>query len=219
MEGQETVAISTFIHDKAHGSPLPGWPDVVGRHEVTYEGKVLATRERNFHDDSDFYALVWDDETGTIKEVEYATTRGWTYANGASVDATPDVIDKANAYARRLFLSDLKDRAVAAARKVAKGKRVKVVNGRKVAKGTEGTVFWVGPGRAYSYYAAKYGVPDRVGFKTDDGVTHWTAASNLEVTDAEDWLADLSDLEARAASADWSYVLARGAAARGLVLM
>ena len=38
---------------------------------------------------SDFYAVVWTGER--LTSVEYATTRGWTYANGATIDATDEV--------------------------------------------------------------------------------------------------------------------------------
>ena len=210
------MAVKILKHD-------PDGPEVAygarGTYEVSYEGAVLATRERNFYDDSDFYAVVWDEATGRIAEVEYATTRGWTYANSATVDATPEVIEKAYAYARGLALADLKDRAASKARKVAKGKFVRVVKGRKVPKGTEGEVFWVGPGKAYSYYAAKYGVPDRVGFKTADGTTYWTAASNLEVLDPEDWVDDLDTLTARAANVDWSYVVGRASRLAGMAVL
>jgi hypothetical protein len=65
--------------------------------EETYAGAVLDTYERNGYDDSDFYAIVWDDPTQSIKTVEYATTRGWTYANSAKVDATAEVTAKAKA--------------------------------------------------------------------------------------------------------------------------
>ncbi len=55
-----------------------------------------------------------------------------------------------------------------------RGRIVKVVKGRKVAKGTEGEVFWVGEDRFH--HGAQ-----RVGFKTDAGDKHFTAAGNVEV--------------------------------------
>lgn len=212
------MAVKIFKHDKVNGKPVSGYPDVVGYWEISYEGKVLETRERNGYDDSDFYALVWDDDTNSVKSVDYATTRGWTYLNSASVDATDDVKAKAAAYYSARALEALKDKAAADARKPAVGKSVKVVKGRKVPKGTEGVVFWVGPGKAYSYYAAKYGTPDRVGFRTADGASFFTAASNLEVTDPEDWLPDLADLEARAVGVGRSYYIGSHAPAGYAVL-
>lgn len=57
------------------------------------------------------------------------------------------------------------------------GKRVKVVSGRKVPVGTEGTVFWYGAGRSYGYSRM---IPMRVGLKTDAGETVWVAACHVE---------------------------------------
>ncbi len=48
---------------------------------------------------------------------------------------------------------------------------MKVVKGRKVPKGTQGRLFWVGQTR--------FG--KRVGFNDATGTTHWTAATNVEV--------------------------------------
>ena len=60
------MAISTFVHDKTKGKAFPGY-DVHGYHEVSYEGAVLSTGEVNGYDDSDFYAVVWDEASGSIK--------------------------------------------------------------------------------------------------------------------------------------------------------
>lgn len=65
-----------------------GTPEDPPVYETTYEGAVLDVYERNGYDDSDFYAIVWDAEKGQIEHVMYATTRGWTYCNGASIDAS-----------------------------------------------------------------------------------------------------------------------------------
>jgi len=51
---------------------------------------------------------------------------------------------------------------------ITKGMTVEVYKGRKVPKGTEGVVFWLGAGN-YGY---------RVGLKDDAGETHWTALDN-----------------------------------------
>ena len=63
-----------------------------------------------------------------------------------------------------------------------RGQRVKVVKGRKVPKGTEGTVFWLG-----SFDNSKYGDPwgiyttVKVGFKNDSGEVFFTSVENLEL--------------------------------------
>lgn len=150
--------------------------------EVTWEGAVLALREMNGPDDSDFYAVVWDAAAGAPRDVYYATTRGWTYYNSAAVDATPDVraaYDAWHAVRRIEYEAAAAEAEAAAAEAEARvprpGRHVRVVKGRKVPVGTEGTVFWAGN--------AGYG--QRVGFTTAQGVKHFTAASNVEVVAAE----------------------------------
>src|SRR6266850_3073704 len=54
---------------------------------------------------------------------------------------------------------------------ITKGTAIRVVRGKKVPLGTTGKVFWTGTGQ--------YG--PRLGFNDAAGVTHWTAASNVEV--------------------------------------
>jgi hypothetical protein len=61
--------------------------------------------------------------------------------------------------------------------RVAKGKIIKVVRGRKVPQGTTGECIWFGAGKSYSYY----GAGSRVGLKEPNGTVHWTAADNVEV--------------------------------------
>lgn len=63
-------------------------------YRTIYEGAVLADREYNGYDDSDFYAIVWDEEQQCCRRIEYATTR---YSSGGScrVDATEDIRAKA----------------------------------------------------------------------------------------------------------------------------
>jgi hypothetical protein len=199
------MAVSIFKHDKELGKPVPGY-DVVGYHDVTYAGAVLATGEINGYDDSDFTATVWDEDSGTVKTIVYASTRGWTYLNGASVDATPEVRLKAAAYYAKVNLASRLNAAAAAASTPAVGKLVKVVKGRKVAKGTEGTVIWVGEGKYYGpvprYRSTAWSTKGalRIGLKDAEGTVHWTAASNVEVLNPEDYIADYDELVAAAAA-------------------
>jgi len=64
--------------------------------QTTYEGMVLARAERNSYNDSDFIAHVWDEKEQKVKEITYGTTRGWSYANGANIDATEEIKLKAH---------------------------------------------------------------------------------------------------------------------------
>lgn len=108
--------------------------------DTSYEGCVLDMTERNGYDDSDFYAVVWDEAEGCVKSIMYATTRGPTYSNGANIDATDEVKAKAAAWYRAQLIEreERKIRAELAAAHV--GALVRVVRGRKVPKGFEGRV-------------------------------------------------------------------------------
>lgn len=198
------MAIGIFSSDPNGAS---SYGEYKGNYTVSYHGKVLYTGERNYYDDSDFYALVWDDELGKVKEIGYATTRGWTYANYATIDATPDVIEKANAYYESLALERLKNAAAADARTPKVGKEVKVIAGRKVPLDTVGTVIWEGEGgyfgpvpRYRNGWSTK-GEP-RVGIRTATGARFFLAAKHVEVLDPEEYLPSLDELRARARGAD-----------------
>lgn len=141
----------------------------------SYEGCVLYVGEHNYHDDSDFYAMVWDEESQTIRKIGYGTTRAWTYPNNAVVDATPEVQAKAAAWQAERDAEKAARLAAIEAATPRKGKTVEVVSGRKVPLGTVGQVFWIGQDR----FSGK----DRLGIKA--GVeTYFTAASNVKVVAA-----------------------------------
>ena len=64
-----------------------------------FQGQCLFEREANYYDDSDFYMTVWDDTTHSAREIQFATTRGWSYPCMAShPDATDDVRAKYDAW-------------------------------------------------------------------------------------------------------------------------
>lgn len=68
---------------------------------LTYEGKCIRHRERNMYDDSDFIMTVWDDGNNAPKDIEYASTRGWSYpCYGSWADATNEVKAKYEAYCK-----------------------------------------------------------------------------------------------------------------------
>lgn len=128
-----------------------------------YVGCVLDTYEHNGYEDSDFYAICWDEEEQKVVRVCYDTTRFWGYGR-ADIDATLEVLRKVYRYyynsGRKKFDSDWK---FAQAKKVLKGDTVKVVRGRKIPQGTVGNVFWIG--ERYNIYSKKY--EDRVGIDVD----------------------------------------------------
>ena len=104
-----------------------------------YKGCVIRLWERNGYNDSDFYASVWDEETKSIKEYEYDTTR---FAGGGSavIDATEEILTKAAKYkAKCLYVNEVKKRNT----DISINSYVTVVKGRKVAKGTHGKVIGI----------------------------------------------------------------------------
>lgn len=153
---------------------------------VLYAGKVLKTGSREVRVMSDVwsdevYATVWTG-TGTL-DVPYGIYEFGI--NGvATVDATPEVVAAANDWRLATEVAKLRASALSRAAKtladveeaaatVRKGREVTVVKGRKVPKGTTGEVIWIGAGH--------YG--SRVGVKDAAGTVHWTATSNVKVTD------------------------------------
>jgi hypothetical protein len=165
--------------------------------ETTYEGAVLDTGEMNYHDDSDFYAVVWDEVAGTVRRIEYASTRGWTYPNGAVVDATPETREKACAYLRRMGLEAWKIANEARAKKPDIDKVVRVTSGKH--RGKEGVVFYRQDRRS-RYGTWSYGF--RLGI-TMDGIKTgrlysnvvWVDEDKVEVVDWERYLRPVEEGE------------------------
>lgn len=123
---------------------LKNHPDSeVREFDTLYEGCVLALRELNGYDDSDFVALCWDEEQGKVVRYTYATTRCWTYMNGAKVDAPAELRMRLAVAAAEEVASWVPSTVAEVRAEVVKGATVKVVGGRKYI-GREGKVFWVG---------------------------------------------------------------------------
>ena len=140
-----------------------GHLDIIETKE-SYVGRVLETYEENGYHDSDFYAVVWDDETESIIHKQYATTRFYSNGYGAKIDATPEIIEKATAERKARFLKSAIEKDEETAKTVAKGKMVEINRGRKN-RGIIGEVFWVGNPEKFSYYAKEH---RSVGIKLDD---------------------------------------------------
>lgn len=159
----------------------------------TYAGAVIAVHGREERIMSDVwawvtYASVW---TGSaVADVAISCSDPHSVYGTATVDATPAVLEAVAAFraaaavvAEAAAKAALVNRKVAEAKRVAKGKTVTVVKGRKVAKGTTGEIFWLGE--------TKFGT--RVGIKDAAGTVHWTAITNVEVTNPDEHL-DLDGL-------------------------
>ncbi len=175
------MAIRMMVEAGAPGAVLDEYWTKVAKTEIwmatTHEGLVLETREINGYDDSDFYAVVWNEAKGAPERVTYASTRGWTYPNGAAVDATPEVAAKYAAYVEAERAAIRARNAEAEAKKPAKGKKAKTtrkVRGKgAIEAGVEGVIFWAGRDR--------FNGGGRVGFRAADGREVFIAANAVEV--------------------------------------
>ena len=136
----------------------------IAERKETYVGKVLETYERNGYNDSDFYAIVWDDEKNDLIHKEVATTRFYSEGYGAEVDATDEVKEKALAVRKAYYLKFTTESAVEKAKTIERGKMVEVTSGRKN-RGVMGEVFWVGHPEKFSYYSKEH---RSVGIKLND---------------------------------------------------
>lgn len=182
-----------------------------------YVGTTLTTRERNYHDDSDFYAVVWDEADGQVKCVDYGTTR-FCWMGDATTDATPDIVAKANAWAQATLRDDIRKALEADARKVRIGDEVRTTVSRGKNKGFTGEVVSIAPNPFRSYYRGGYNKPEhnmQVKVRLLDGSYRFWALENVErlvvpaVTDEE--------VEAKVAKVTWSTWLACRTLSSGLL--
>lgn len=152
--------------------------------ERSYEGATLCKREENGYDDSDFYAVVWDEKEQRLKKVYYASTRYYSYYDHAIVDATPEVKEKATRWLREWCLEFCRGLAEQSTQAIEKGRRVRVTSGRKLPIGTEGVVFWRGVDRfASNRWHTKY----RVGIELDNGERVFLDEGRVAVADPEQY--------------------------------
>ena len=152
-----------------------------GFYEESYVGKVLDLGEHNWYDDSDFFAVVWDDAKNEPKEVTYASTRWWSYNDTAFVDADSSVLAKYNAYLAQKHATQWLLKASEAAAEAHSGAAVVVAKGRKFPKGKTGEVF----GAKHCTFANYHGKTYKVWVKWDDGSgADMVDVKNLTVTEA-----------------------------------
>jgi hypothetical protein len=151
---------------------------------VTFTGAVLEKYEVNGSDDSDFCAIVFDQETGKLRTVEYASTRGWTYHNGAQIDATDNVIAAARTAAQALWVMRFTYQAERQASDVlVKDREVRSLTTRGKNVGVTGIVKWHGED---AYRSSRWAKAYRVGLKVEGEVKlRYLPADRVEVINPE----------------------------------
>lgn len=150
---------------------------IITPNATTCHGLVISERERNMHDDSDFFATIWNVDEGRAEEIMWGTTRGAMgpgYGYNCIVDAEPWVLE---AYARWKAKDNVVQAGMCALRLSELpwlryvGDVVTVVAGRKVPKGYTGEV--VSVREVYNPYASgwakRYGHPHDIILMVTDG--------------------------------------------------
>jgi hypothetical protein len=162
---------------------------------VTFVGATLADREKNYHDDSDFYALVWDEAEGSCYAVHYATTRCATDPrNRAVVDATPEVLEKVGSWARKQLTRSITEQEELSSKWPRLHKRVVSISKRskKFPLGMEGY--------CSDAYTDGYG-NSVVDIDRADGVrVYGVNVSQLAVVEPESYVPTADEIEKRAAA-------------------
>lgn len=157
-----------FIQDKSHNQD--------GKELVmveTHQGCVIDEFERNGYNDSDFFAVVWDFTQGCPTNIQFATTRAWTYSNTCIVDATEEVKQLYRIWKEKTKLVWKEYDEQCKPFIPSKGQTAKSLTTKGQAKGLSGTIFWVGD----SFGGKSVGIKDestgRKGFVSVDRIQLW----------------------------------------------
>lgn len=159
----------------------------------TYYGNVLATTENNGYNDSDFFAIVWDEEDQCVKSIADGTTRFAAPPKYHNADASPEVRAKADKWLRTVHLPPLAKQSLIKQRtslaNLQFGEQVMIVKGRKYPIGTKGEVFGVYANQFYRDYSRKGWAiqikrfdpkSKNVGIRLQDGSRIFTSLANVE---------------------------------------
>jgi len=185
---------------------------VYGNERVdSYVGAVLALREENYYDDSDFYVIVWNGSE--LEKVYYDTTRFPT-TSYAVVDATPEVIALAEKDLEEKMFRILLEEEKKDAEEVDLDKRVEVIKGKKVPIGTTGVVT-----KIWTRRFGTSGPVTCVRLLTDAGEEVLTYAKNLKVLEPEKYMRSIEEIRAHARRIAKAHVWHAPFVKRGMVVV
>lgn len=126
---------------------------IIKKDNVSYIGAVIGKRSHMWMDGmEDIFAIVYDSELNEIKEVQ----TGYCGADGYNLMETQMKVDL-NTENARSVIKLLKEQALyefsasvrAEKQAIRRGRKVEVIRGRKVKKGTILEVFWIGKKETY----------------------------------------------------------------------
>ena len=183
----------TLLTPATVGKVLPVMKDTTTSSAKTYYGSVLAITENNGYNDSDFFAIVWDEEDQSVKSISDGTTRFAAPAKYHKADASPEVRAKADNWLRTVHLPPLAKQSLIKQRtslaNLQFGEQVAIVKGRKYPVGTKGEVFGVYDNQFYRDYSRKGWAiqikrfdpkSKNVGIRLSDGSRIFTSLANVE---------------------------------------
>lgn len=140
---------------------------------ISHIGATIRLEERNGYSDSDFFAIVWDEETQTVKKIMYDTTR-MGGSGSAKIDVTSDNLKKANIYiARQSYYENLKKGYL---KDLKVGNLALVIGGRKVKKGLQVRILDIKENQFDRFNKS-------VLVELSDSQKIWTYEKNLKVVD------------------------------------
>lgn len=153
--------------------------------EATYVGCVIGERSHMWLDGmEDVFAIVWDDEEGKIKSIK----TGYYGADGNNlmgmdhdIDVTPETARKVLKSLKADAFKTCVDSILKAKMRIEKGAVAEVIKGRKVKRGTQLEVFWVG--EKPTYKSRYYGFNETetiAGCYDADGNKVWIKADYLK---------------------------------------
>jgi hypothetical protein len=184
------MSLVTFDYNKNEDGTIDYYSTYIISTE--YEGRVLALLEKNYYDDSDFYACVLT-EDNKLKSICYDSTRYGSSCN-ASVDATKDVIDKANEIIYNATLDEYRNDNTIQAAKVEIGKycTIKVTKRHDVVKKSiaqnGATVKVLSKAKYAPHQYPNRDKPTSRIVETIDGNKFWIDESKLTVINPEKYL-------------------------------
>lgn len=187
-------------------------------HEVQerYAGAVIGNFERNGYHDSDFFAIVYDEENDVVKSVQTGTTRFPSPVGKIPVDITDENLAKAEKAAARQAYRQIKLDAEIKAEQVEVGKVVTFTrnfNGRTQPKAKEGELLNVATVWEESWNGS-YPVEKVKGW-TADGREFKVDRMIVEVANPADYMP--TEEEMREQAANWAAREAKSKNFRGIL--
>jgi hypothetical protein len=167
------MPVNVYDHDTKTSTP-------------TCIGLVVSLFEENGSSDSDFFAMVWNSETKSLKRVMYDTTRGAMYGS-AHVDASPQILAEVEEMRKQNRAAYEIKRAEILSHIAEKGAKVRVdgIKGKHAGlNNAEGVVFWKGKDR-YSKYDIRVGVEVSGNKHFLNGNNVFVLGSNVSAHEAE----------------------------------